>query len=263
MYYDYLAVALIAFGVGDLFLGFISDSSETTTETNEPTTDETDANGDMITPETGDSDPDYVSQDTLVTVETDGNTETSTFEDIDYGVAPTVTGTESDDIITASPDTGLPINIQGGAGEDTISFGFAANVAGGAGADVLELAVTPNALASNNAAGEIDLTDSEDTLAVNFADDTPEFVHIVRGQSTEIVNGVEIQTEWLDYYVSDQADLSEAGLSEAGTYNAAAATVVFRAVIGEGTSEAPAEVNEDASITVNRDIASFVTLPTL
>lgn len=277
MFYDYLAVALIALGVGDLFLGLISDSETATDDTEDATTDPTTDTGDMLTPETGDPatpdtgdsnpdaetgdpDPDYISSDTQVTVETNGNSEISTFEDIDYGIAPTVSGTQDDDIITASPDTGLPINLQGGAGDDTISFGFGASVFGGAGADVLELAVTHNALASNNAAGAIDLTDPDDTLAINFAEDTPEFVHIVRGQSTQTVDGAEITTDWLDYYVSDQEDLSEADLSDAGTYTGEATTHVFRAVIGEGTADAPATVNEDATITLNRDIASFVTV---
>lgn len=255
MFYDYLAIALITFGVGDLILGFISDSDDTTDETDETTTEE----GDLLTSEPTDSDADYVSADTVVTVETDGETETSTFEDLDYGIAPTVTGTADDDSITASTNTGLPINLQGGAGDDTISFGFGAQVSGNDGADVLELAVTPNALASNSAAGEIDLTDPQDTLAITFADDTPEFVHIVRGQSSETVDGVEVTTEWLDYYVSDQADLGEADLTDTGAYDGDAATHVFRAVIGEGTDEAPATVNEDATITVNRDIATFVT----
>ena len=65
----------------------------------------------------------------------------------------------------------------------------------------MALSVTGNALASNSDAGTIDLTDSDDTLVVNFEDGTPEFVHVERGQTITAVDGVTIQTDWIDYYV--------------------------------------------------------------
>lgn len=258
MFYDYLAVGLIAIGLGDLILGVVTDSDTST----DPEPDLTPDEGDMLTPDPGDSNPDdyvYVSGETVVTVETGEQLETSSFQDVDFGLAPTVSGTAERDIITADYETGMPLTLEGDDGDDVISFGFGADVAGGAGSDVLNLSVTRNALASESDAGVIDLTDSNDALAVTFEDTTPAFVHIIRGQSTAQVEGVTLQTDWVDYYVSDQADLNTADIAN-GLYDGADATRVFRAVIGEGTADAPAMINEDATINVNREIASIFDL---
>ncbi len=258
MFYDYLAVALIAIGLGDLILGLVTDSDTST----DPDPDTAPDEGDMLTPDPSDSNPDdyvYVSGETVVTVETGEQLETSIFQDVDFGLAPTVSGTAERDIITASDGTGMPLTLEGDDGDDVIAFGFGADVAGGVGSDVLSLSVTRNALASESDAGVIDLTDSNDALDVTFEDATPAFVHIVRGQSTEETEGVIVQTDWVDYYVSDQADL-EADVISNGLYNGADVTRVFRAVIGEGTPDAPAMINQDATINVNREIASFIDL---
>lgn len=256
MFYDYLAVALIAIGLGDLILGLVTDSDTST----DPDPDAAPDEGDMLTPDGDDSSLDaYVAGETVVTVETGEQLATYNFQAEDFGLAPTISGTEERDIITASDDTGMPLTLEGDDGDDVIAFGFGADVAGGAGSDVLSLSVTRNALASESDAGVIDLTDSNDALDVTFEDATPAFVHIVRGQSTEETEGVTVQTDWVDYYVSDQADLEAAAISN-GLYDGADATRVFRAVIGVGTPDAPATINEDATINVNREIASIVNL---
>jgi len=188
-------MAFVGYGIIDAFMGY-GDESDPIDETGAVPDTETDPDlGETPDPDTGDSDPDYVSGPTTILTTTNGETSTTTFDDVDFGVAPTVLGTDERDQIDASDDTGLEINIEAGAGDDNISFGFGASVDGGEGVDVLALSVTGNALASNSDAGTIDLTDSDDALVVNFEDGTPEFVHAVRGQTITEVDGVTIQTK--------------------------------------------------------------------
>ena len=265
MFYDYLAVALISLGVGDFLWGLIDDSSAEADETATPEPEINPDAGDLTAKPEGDSgaeDVAYVSTATTVTVETDGETETSIFEDIDYGVAPTVSGSDFRDIISASDQSGLEINLDAGAGDDFTSFRFGASVIPGEGSDIMSLSVTQNALASDNGAGVIDMTDANDSLDVTFEDTTPEFMHTVRGQSIEVVDGVTVQTDWIDYYVSDSADLGTATLDDNDLYGPETATRVFRVVIGEGTAAAPADPNTDPSISINRDIATTINATT-
>lgn len=273
MYFDYLVLAFIAYGIGDAFFGWGDESSdEDDSET--PIAPETDLeDGDMTqepdtdsdevdTPDETDEEDDYVyvSGPTTVTVETDGETATSTFDDVEFGLAPTVTGTDERDIMTSSDETGFEVNLDAGAGDDAISFGFGASVDSGEGNDVMDLTVTRNALASDNGAGTIDLTDDADSLSVTFEATTPEFVHTVRGQSTSTVDGVAVQTDWIDYYVSDRADISDVGFDDNNLYDSQDTTRVFRAVIGEGSTADPAVINADPSIIVNRTVSSSVNL---
>jgi hypothetical protein len=260
MYFDYLIMAFVGYGIIDAFLGYGDDSALLEDEDAVPEPEIDPDGGDLLDPDTGDSepDPDYVSGATTINITTGGETSTTTFEDVDFGIAPTTVGTNEDNQIVASNDTGLEFNIDAGAGDDTVSFGFGASVDGGEGADILELAVTGNALASNSEAGTIDLADSDDSLIVNFEDDTPEFVHAVRGQTITVVDGVTIQTDWIDYYVSDNADLDVDNLGDDTLYDADDATRVFRAIIGEGTDDFPADINENPDITFNRTITGTV-----
>ncbi len=249
MYFDYFVLGFIALGIGDLFFNWTGDSD---TENGEDETPE---------PEIPDGESDeYVAGVTTITVETDGETATTTFDDVDFGVAPTVSGTELRDIIAASDDTGLEMNLDGGAGDDSISFGFGASVTPGEGDDIMDLSVTRNALASESEFGVIDLTDADDALSVNFEDETPEFVHTVRGQTIETIDGTEVRTEWVDYYVSDSAELSRADLIDDNTYDAQSATRVFRAIIGQGAATGTIDINADPAITLNRTIASAANL---
>lgn len=258
MYFDYLIMAFVGYGIIDAFMGY-GDESDPIDETGAVPDTETDPDlGETPDPDTGHSDPDYVSGPTTILTTTNGETSTTTFDDVDFGVAPTVLGTDERDQIDASDDTGLEINIEAGAGDDNISFGFGASVDGGEGVDVLALSVTGNALASNSDAGTIDLTDSDDALVVNFEDGTPEFVHAVRGQTITEVDGVTIQTDWIDYYVSDNADLGADNLDADNLFAATDATRVFRATIGEGTDDFPADINETPTVQFNRTIASMV-----
>lgn len=262
MFYDYLAIAIITLGVGDFIWGFIDDSDAPRDETATPEPETVPETGDMtdeLDPDSETAEP-YVAGPTTVTVETDGETTTTTFDDTEFGVAPTVSGTEFRDTITASDETGLAINLDAAAGDDFLSFGFGASVDPGTGSDVMSLNVTQNALASENGAGTIDMTDTNDSLTISFEDATPEFMHTVRGQSFETVDGVTIQTDWIDYYASDNADLSTATLDANTHYAPEDATRVLRVVIGEGTEADPAEINADPAIILNRTISSSVNL---
>lgn len=296
MYFDYAVLALMVWGLGDAIFnsGEISDDSD---DVWLPDTDEEIDNSgdgsDLLDNDTGDStdegvtpapettdptedleggeatptpDPEpeinedyvYISGPTTVAVETEGEVSTSVFDDIDYGIAPTAIGTDVRDIIDASDETGFNLNIEAGAGDDTVNFGFGASVNGDEGADILSLTVTQNALASDNDVGQINMTDTADTLSVTFEDETPEFVLTVRGQTVTTVDGVTTQVDWIDYYVSDTEALGEADLAE-GSYPATDATRVFRAILGSG-AEGATDINDDPAIVLNRTIATQVDL---
>lgn len=262
MYFEYLIMAFIGYGIVDAFIGY-GDETESLDEDGAAPDPETDPDmGGSTDPDTGDSaadpDPDYVSGPTTVLTTTNGETTTTTFDDVEFGVAPTVLGTDARDQIDVSDDTGFALNIEAGAGNDTINFGFGANVDAGEGADILSLAVTGNALASNAEAGIIDLSDSDDGLVVNFEEGTPEFVYAVRGQTITVEGDVTIQTDWIDYYVSDNAELGADDLDADNFYAATDATRVFRATIGEGTDDFPADVNETPTVQFNRTIVGTV-----
>ena len=131
MYFDYLIMAFIGYGIIDAFMGY-GDESDPIDETGAVPDTETDPDmGETPDTDTGDSDPDYVSGPTTVVTTTNGETSTTTFDDVDFGVAPTVLGSDERDQIDVSDDTGLEINIEAGAGDDNISFGFGASVDGG------------------------------------------------------------------------------------------------------------------------------------
>lgn len=292
MYFDYAVLALMVWGLGDAIFnsGEISDDSDDVwlPDTDEEIdnsgdgsdlldTDTGDSTGEGLTPDLETPDPTedpegdevtpepeivedyvYISGPTTVTVDTEGEVSTSVFEDIDYGIAPTAIGTDVRDTIDASDETGFNLNIEAGAGDDTVNFGFGASVNGDEGADILFLTVTQNALASDNDVGQINMTDTADTLSVTFEDETPEFVRTVRGQTVATVDGVTTQVDWIDYYVSDTETLGEADLAE-GNYAASDATRVFRAILGSGAEGATA-INGEPSIVVNRTIATQVDL---
>lgn len=254
MYLDYLTVAILAIGSGNLILGFFDDSSDDTP----PDPDIEPEIDPVVDPESDPTDLLFVAGPTTATVDTDGETTTTTFDEAAYDVTPTVTGTDGRDVIDVTDDTGLTIDIIAGAGDDTITFGYGANVNAGTGDDVMILDVALNALASQSAAGTIDLTDSDDSLAVEFDDDTPAFVHAVRGQSIETVDGVTIQTEWVDYYVSDDEALTNTTLDADGLYDPEAATRVFRAVIGQAEDGPDLQTNDTPTIVLNRPVASTI-----
>jgi len=286
MYFDYAILGLIIWGVADAFFG-TDDEIEADSEQDPAIDPETDAEGDLLDETDNDDSEDddgddnnddvieeeeeedttdeelaFVPGTTTITVETDGETRTSEFTDTDFGVAPTVSGTEFRDTIEASANTGFAVNLDAGAGDDVVNFGFGANVSGGEGTDILTLSVTPNALVSGSDAGNIDLTDADDALSIAFDADTPEFVHSVRGQSVETIGGVETRVDWIDYYVSDTDALTQSDLTPDQTYPADDATRVFRAVIGTAPSGAPSDVNDDPTIVLNRTTATTVDLRT-
>ena len=267
MYFDYAVLAFMIWGAGEAIFGKddISENSGAEPDLIPDTQTETPVlGGDLLdAPDpdsTDETDVDatgylYVSGTTTITIETAGEVATSTFEDVDFGIAPTISGGIGADSIVASVDTGMALNIEGGAGANTVSFGYGANVDGGADADVLSLTVTQNALAADTDVGQINMSDTDDTLDVTFEDETPEFVHTVRGQTTETVDGVTTRTDWVDYYVSDTADLTAEDLTPTGGYEAADTTRVFRAVLGSGTDAA---INDPPAIPLNREIASAI-----
>mgnify|MGYP003630426314 CR=1 FL=1 len=277
MYFDYAVLALMVWGLADTFLlpGKISDDSDDSWPPVDPAEEQTLTDGSLYLDELVDDsiqsvippDPDvaedylYVGGTTTVTVETEGEVTTTSFEDVDFGIAPTVFATDFGDIVTASDETGLELNIDAGDGDDTVNFGYGASVDGGEGSDILLLSVTQNALASENDVGQIEFTDTTDTLSVDFENETPEFVHTVRGQTTVVADGVSTQTDWIDYYVSENATLSEDALSTEGYIAPTEATRVFRAILGTGTPGATA-VNDDPAIQVNRTIATTTDLTT-
>ena len=278
MYFDYIVLGLIIWGVTDAFFGpDDADDAESGESVPDTTTDpDLVDGGDLLddapideetVTEDADTDDveddetigdDFVDDTTTVTVDTAGEISTSTFTDVELGIAPTISGTEFDDTITATDTTGFPLNLNGGAGDDAINFGYGANVDGGAGTDALSLSVTANALASDEDVGTIDMTDTQDALAVNFADDTPEFLHTVRGQTFTDTDGGQIRTVWVDYYLSDTAELGADDLTDNRTYAPDDATRVFRAIIGTGPADTPLVVNNVAQIDTNRTLATSV-----
>ena len=282
MYFDYLAIGFLLWGLADSLFGADTDDDTSDDQPDDvwlPTMQLLDEDEDADADQGGDSDEDadpeagegdadetdplpYVSGPTTVIVEPDGEEPTTNiFEDVDFGVAPTVSGSDARDTIDVTDTTGFELNIDAGAGDDVVNFGFGASVDGGEGADILTLSVTPNALASDSDAGTLDLSDAADALTINFADETPEFVHTVRGSTTETIDGIEVRTDWIDYYVSNSQTLNQDDVSNTGLYDTADATRVFRAVLGENPSNAEVStVNEDPTVIINREIASEITL---
>ena len=240
MFYDYLAVVLMSVGLLGLVGDWISNDEDAVDAASED-----------------ESDLAYVQGDTVVTLtDAAGETAQETYGPADLTLAPTLTGGAGDDTIVATQSTGMALILEGQDGDDTIDFGYGASVDGGDGADVLNLSVQRNALLSDADIGTVDLIDTDDSLAITLADDTPGFVHRVVGQTTQTVADVAVQTRWIDYYVSDQDDLNSSNLNVDQTYPADIATRVVRVVVGEVSADQPDNLNTAPDITVNRSVAS-------
>lgn len=234
MYFDYAVLALMVWGLGDAIFnsGEISDDSD---DVWLPDTDEEIDNSgdgsDLLDNDTGDSTDEGV---------TPAPETTDPTEDLEGGEATPTPDPEpeiNEDYVYISGPTTVAVETEGEVSTSVF--------------DDIDYGIAPTAIGT-------DVRDIIDTLSVTFEDETPEFVHTVRGQTVTTVDGVTTQVDWIDYYVSDTEALGEADLAE-GSYPATDATRVFRAILGSG-AEGATDINDDPAIVVNRTIATQVDL---
>ena len=289
MYFDYIVLGLMAWGIADSFLWTdTSDAEEDDTDTTDPDQPDLDLMGDETegedTPD-DDSNDDvggddalgeeddqgdelaegdetgFVPRPTTITITDDqGEARDTVFDGAQFDTAPTLSGSDGRDLFEASDDTGFELILEAGGGNDNMEFGYGASVDPGDGSDRLFLNVTQNALLSENEHGTVNLTDPDDALSITFEDDTSEFLHAVRGSSVTPSDAGPVRVTWIDYYVSDQEQLPGSAFIDGGTYDSESATRVVRVIVGENatTAEAP-QINSDPTIVFNRTVASEIT----
>jgi len=251
-----LAVGLLPF----LAFGLLALVPMLDTSGDDPTTDE-----DTDTPDI-----------TTVTVTDGAGVETVVeFDPADavVGQTATVEGTATNDTVVAPNEASVPLQINTLDGDDTISFGFGASVDPGEGTDQLNLTLTSAALSNDDlSGGTVDMSGTDDALAIDIEDAATGFLHEVRFQNTDTPDATTtIDSETLIYVLSqsDTLTVDTAASEVAGNVVFVEATQVLVELdlgsettvtgtdaAGNPTSDVTGAINTDPTVLVNRDIAT-------